>query len=104
MKRAAIVIAMLGISAWGIAQSNDKPGAQSPPTGQSTGQAAVPAGQREPMAKTQPEYDAWKAPAALTNPAAQEDATNDLAAKYPHSEVRPILYSEAIHCYNQANS
>ena len=33
MKRAAIVIAMLGISAWGMAQSNDKPGAQSPPTG-----------------------------------------------------------------------
>src|SRR5260370_145307 len=56
MKRAAMVIAMLGMSAWGIAQSNDKPGAQSPPTGQSTGQAAAPAGKMPPQAKTSPVY------------------------------------------------
>ena len=104
MKRAAIVIAMLGISPWGMAQSNDKPGAQSPPTGQSTGQAAVPAGKRKPMAKTQPEYDAWKAAAALTDPAAQEKAANDFAAKYPDSELRQLLYAGAMHLYQQANN
>src|SRR5713226_9276986 len=104
MKRAAIVIAMLGISAWGMAQSNDKPGAQSPPTGQSTGQAAAPAGKRPPQAKTQPEFDAYKAAVALTDAAAQEKAANDFAAKFSDSELRPVLYKAVMHAYQQANN
>ena len=70
MKRTAIiVVAMLGLSAWSFAQ--DKPAAQAAPAGQA---AAAPAGKRPPQAKTQPEFDAYKVAAALTDPAAQEKA------------------------------
>jgi tetratricopeptide (TPR) repeat protein len=108
MKRAAIVIAVLGMSTWGFtqnafAQSNDKP-AQNPPAGQAAGQAAAPAGKRPPQAKTQPEFDAYKAAAALTDAAAQEKAADDFAAKFPDSELRPLLYKAVMHAYQQANN
>ena len=72
MKRAAImvIIAMLGTAAWSMAQN--KPAAQNAPTGQ----AAAATGKRPPQAKTQPEFDAYKAAAALTDPAAQEKAAD----------------------------
>jgi tetratricopeptide (TPR) repeat protein len=109
MKRAAIIIAMLGISAWGLAQngfaqSNDKPTAQTAPAGQGAGQATAPAGKRPPQAKTQPEFDAYKAAAALTDAAAQEKAAGDFATKFPDSELRPLLYKSVMHAYQQANS
>jgi tetratricopeptide (TPR) repeat protein len=114
MKRATIIIAMLGISAWGFAQnafgqSNDKPAAQNTPAGQSTGQAAAgqaaaPTGKRPPQAKTQPEFDAYKAAAALTDAAAQEKAAADFATKFPDSELRPLLYKAVMHAYQQANN
>jgi tetratricopeptide (TPR) repeat protein len=109
MKRAAIIIAMLGISAWGFAQngfaqSNDKPAAQSAPAGQAAGQAAAPAGKRPPQAKTQPEFDAFNTAKVLTDPAAQEKAAADFATKYPDSELRPLLYKLVMHGYQQANN
>lgn len=99
MKRATIIIAMLGISAWSLAQ--DKPAAQSAPTGQA---APAPAGKRPPQAKTQPEFDAYKAVVALTDPAAQEKAANDFATKFPESELRPLLYKAVMHGYQQVNN
>jgi hypothetical protein len=111
MKRAAIIIAVLGISGWGLArnsfaQSTDKPAAQSAPAGQAAGQAAAatPAGKRKPQAKTQPEFDAYKAAAALTDPAAQEKAADDFATKFPDSELRQLLYASTMHLYQQANN
>jgi tetratricopeptide (TPR) repeat protein len=100
MKRAAIIIAVLGISAWAMAQNADKPAAQSAPAGQ----AAAPAGKRPPQAKTQDEFAAYKAAAALTDPAAQEKAANDFATKFPDSELRPVLYKAVMHGYQQANN
>jgi tetratricopeptide (TPR) repeat protein len=100
MKRVAIIIAMLGIPAWILGQSTDKPAAQSAPAGQ----AAAPAGKRPPQAKTQPEFDAYKAAAALTDPAAQEKAAADFAAKYPDSELRPLIYKAVMSAYQQANN
>jgi hypothetical protein len=96
------------MSTWGFtqnafAQSNDKP-AQNPPAGQAAGQAAAPAGKRPPQAKTQPEFDAYKAAAALTDAAAQEKAADDFAAKFPDSELRPLLYKAVMHAYQQANN
>lgn len=99
MKRAAIIIAMLGMAAWSFAQN--KP-AQSAPAGQAATQAA-PAGKRPPQAKTQPEFDAYKAAAALTDAAAQEKAAADFATKFPDSELRPVLYKAVMHGYQQAN-
>jgi hypothetical protein len=109
MKRATIMIAMLGASAWvfaqnGFAQSSDKPAAQSAPAGQAAGQAAAPAGKRPPQAKTQAEFEAYKAAAALTDPAAQEKAAADFATKFPESELRPLLYKGVMHGYQQSNN
>ncbi len=50
------------------------------------------AGKRPPQAKTQEEFAAYKAAVALTDPAAQEKAANDFAAKFPDSELRPVVY------------
>ena len=113
MKRAAITIALLGMAAWGfaqngLAQDSGKPAgqsnAQTPPAGQGSGQAAAPAGKRPPQAKTQPEFDAYKTAAAITDPAAQEKAAAEFAAKYPESELRPVLYKGVMHGYQQANN
>jgi tetratricopeptide (TPR) repeat protein len=99
MKRTAIlVIAVIGISAWSFGQ--DKPAAQTP----AAGQAAAPAGKRPPQAKTQPEFEAYKAAAALTDPAAQEKAANDFATKFPDSELRALLYKSVMRGYQQANN
>jgi len=109
MKRATIIIAVLGIAAWGFAQngfaqSNDKPAAQNAPAGQAAGPAAAPVGKRPPQAKTQPEFDAYKAAAALTDPAAQEKAADDFATKFPDSELRALLYKSVMHGYQQGNN
>ena len=98
MKRAAIVIAVLGISAGAWAQ--DKPASQSAPSAQ--GAPAAP-GKRAPAAKTQPEFDAYKAAIQLTDPAAAEKAAEDFSAKYPDSELRVVLYKSAMQKY-QANA
>jgi tetratricopeptide (TPR) repeat protein len=102
MRRLAIVVAVLGMSVWGVAQNT--PAAQSAPSGQAAGQAAAPAGKRKPMAKTQPEYDAWKAVAAITDAAAQEKAAAEFATKYPDSELRQLLYTAVMHSYQAANN
>jgi tetratricopeptide (TPR) repeat protein len=102
MKRAAIVIAVLGMCGWSFGQGNDKPAAQNPPAGQA-GQAA-PAGKRPPAAKTQPEFEAYKAAVAQTDPAALEKSADDFAAKFPNSELRAMLYTTAMQRYQQANN
>ena len=88
MKRIAIMVAMLGIAAWSFGQSDGKPA-----TGGQTAAAAPAAaqGKRPPQAKTQPEFEAYKAAAALTDPAAQEKAADDFSAKFPDSELRAVL-------------
>jgi tetratricopeptide (TPR) repeat protein len=106
MKRAAAVIAVLAVSALsfvhhGWAQSSTSPAQQNPPAGQATTQAP---GKRPPQAKTQPEMDAYKAIIATNDPAAQEKAANDFAAKYPDSELRPLVYRAAMRSYQQANN
>jgi tetratricopeptide (TPR) repeat protein len=78
----------------------NKPASQTPPAGQ----AAAPAGKRPPQAKTQPEFDAYKAAVAITDPAAQEKAADDFATKFPDSEMRPLLYKAVLHSYQQANN
>jgi len=102
MKRTAIVVAMLGISAWGFGRSNDKAASQAPPAGQQAAPAAQ--GKRPPAAKTQPEYTAYQAVVAITDPAAQEKAADDFATKFPDSELRVVAYKSVMHAYQQSNS
>lgn len=107
MKRAAMVIAVLGMCAWSFGHGNEKPAAQNPPAGQAAqtaGQAAAPQGKRPPKANSQEEFAAYKAAVALTDGAAQEKAADDFAAKYPDSELRPVLYKAAMQKYQQANN
>lgn len=106
MKRMAVILAILNIAIWAAAQT----GAQTPPqTAPAAGQAApapatAPGPKRPPQAKTQPEYDAYKAAAANTDAAALEKAADDFAAKYPDSELRALLYKSAMHLYQSANN
>lgn len=106
--RAAVLIAVLGTCAWNFAQ--DKATSQNTPAGQAqAGQAAgqaqaAPAGKRPPQAKTQAEFDDFKAAAALTDPAAVEKAANDFVTKYPDSELRVTVFKAAMQRYQQANN
>jgi tetratricopeptide (TPR) repeat protein len=100
MKRAAIVGAVLIISACGLGQkgfgqSSDKPAGQAAP---------APAGKRRPMAKTQEEFAAFNTASALTDAAALEKAADDFAKKFPDSELRLLLYKAAMGTYQQANN
>lgn len=106
MTRAAIVVVVLGMCAWSFGQSNSKPATQTAPAaGQAAaGQAAAPAGKRPPAAKTQPEFDAYKAAIAQTDAATLEKAADDFATKFPDSELRAPLYTIAMGRYQMANN
>src|SRR3954452_25162467 len=97
MKRAAIAIAVLGM--WASSWAQDKPAAQAAPSGQAT----APQGKRAPAAKTQPEFEAYKAAMQLTDGAAAEKAAEDFATKFPDSELRAVLYKSAMQKY-QSNA
>ena len=103
-KAAAIIVAVLGICAWSFGQSGDKPATQTPAGGQAAAPAAVPQGKRPAQAKTQPEFEAYNAAKALTDPVAEEKAADDFATKFPDSELRTLLYSLAMNLYQQANN
>jgi tetratricopeptide (TPR) repeat protein len=113
MKRAAIVLGVLSfalgahMSASTAQQSAPPPGQSAPAPGatpNSTQGTAAPAGKRPPQAKTQPEFDAYKAAAASTDPAALEKAADDFATKFPDSELRVLLYKVAMRLYQNANN
>ena len=100
MKRTAIILGIASFAVWAGAQTSGQPAAQTPPA---TGQAS-PAPKRAPQAKTQPEFDAWKAAAANTDVAALEKAADDFANKFPDSELRVLLYQTAMRLYQNANN
>lgn len=114
MKRVAAVLMMLGVAAWAAAQTgtpasgNAAPSTQQTPPGASTAPTApgatAPAAKRPPQAKTQPEFDAWKAASGNTDPAALEKASDDFATKFPDSELRVLLYKNAMRNYQNANN
>jgi tetratricopeptide (TPR) repeat protein len=101
MKRAAMIVLMLGCATWVGAQSNSKPSTPSQSSAPAGGQA-TPQGKRPPQAKTQPEYDAYKNAVALTDAAAAQKAADDFAAKFPDSELRVMLYKSAMRLYQRA--
>jgi tetratricopeptide (TPR) repeat protein len=76
--------------------------AQQPPA--STGTPSPAPGRRPPQARTQPEFKDYNAAYAVTGGAAMEKAANDFAEKYPGSELRPFLFSKAMHEYQNENN
>jgi tetratricopeptide (TPR) repeat protein len=113
MQRIAIIV-VIAVTSFAVAQQQPTtPAGQSPSQSGSTAkgstaQGATPAapqqGKRPPQAKTQPEFDAYKAAMNDTDPAALEKATEDFAAKFPDSELRVLLYRATMHDYQNANN
>jgi tetratricopeptide (TPR) repeat protein len=104
MKRAAMIGAVLAVATWSLAQTKP-PGTQNTPAAQSSPTPAVaPQGKRPPAAKTTPEYEAYKAAAALTDPAAAENAANDFAVKFKDSELRIVLFKNVMRDYQRAGN
>jgi tetratricopeptide (TPR) repeat protein len=113
MKRAAITFVMLVWASFVPAQQATTPPSQrssQPSASQSgTAQAGAPAapapGKRPPQAKTQPEFDAYKAAVATSaDPVAFEKAADDFAAKFPESELRILLFKATMHAFQNANN
>jgi tetratricopeptide (TPR) repeat protein len=111
MKRAAIFLGKLGVgigllivAVWAAAQQTPPAGTQTAPAPATAPAAAPPAGKRPPQAKTQPEFDAWKAASGNTDAAALEKAADDFATKFPDSELRVLLYKNAMRTYQNANN
>ena len=107
MNRTGVIVMLpiVGILSFALsagAQTGGQTTTQTPPA---TGQPA-PAlqGKRPPQTKTQPEFDAWKAAAGTTDAAAAEKAAEDFATKFPDSEVRVLLYKNAMRLYQSANN
>jgi tetratricopeptide (TPR) repeat protein len=67
------------------------------------GATTTPA-KRPPQAKTQQEYADYNTAYAITGGDAMEKAANDFAVKYPASELRSLLYSKAMHDYQNENN
>jgi tetratricopeptide (TPR) repeat protein len=96
-----MAVALLACAAFGQSQPS---GSQAP--AQSAPQPAAPAQPRGPIqAKTQAEYEAYNAAHAQnSNAAAMEQAANDFAGKFPDSELRVLLYRDAMHGYQRENN
>lgn len=119
MKRAALILALFGMATWALAQSSGQGSQQNPPAagqatpagqaapagqGQAAPGAAVPTGKRPPQAKTQPEFDAYKAAVAGADAATLEKAADDFATKFPDSELKILLYKNAMRMYQNTNN
>jgi tetratricopeptide (TPR) repeat protein len=108
MKRAAVILGIVSFAVWAAASSSAQTAQNPPAAGQAApaaGTTAAPAAKRPPQAKTQPEFDAYNAAAAnKTDPAALEKAADDFATKFPDSELRILLYQNAMRLYQSANN
>jgi tetratricopeptide (TPR) repeat protein len=106
MKRAAMMLGVLAIAAFAVAQQPQTPAQQKQPAGAAQqGAPTTPPGKRPPQAKTQPEFDAYNA--AIANQkeaAAMEKAADDFATKFPESELRVLLFKAAMRAYQNANN
>jgi len=102
MKRETMLAVTLALATFVSAQDKDKAPAATAASAQAA-TAQPPVGKRPPQAKTQAEFDAYKAAAANTDPAALQKAADDFAAKFPDSELRVLLYRTAMHSYQTAN-
>jgi uncharacterized membrane protein len=77
--------------------------ATSPATTASTAPAAE-ATSKAPQAKTKEEFDAYKAGSALTDPAQVLAAADQFAQKYPDSELKELLYIQAMNGFSRTGN
>lgn len=101
MTRTAIFVMAVATAALAQAPATSQTPAPATPT---TPAQTAPATKKPIQAKTKPEYDAYiAAHGAAGDPAAMEKAANDFATKFPDSELKVLLYRDAMHAYQQAN-
>jgi hypothetical protein len=91
---------VLGSARPGMAQAAEKNAKKDAPA---TAPSA-PAGKHLPQAKTQPEFDAYQAAMNSATPEATEKAADDFATKFPDSEIKILLYKQAMRSYQNANN
>ncbi len=102
MKLANLIPAVLLLSStMAMAQSAAQAPAQSPAA--PVKQGSPTNARKSPQPKTQAEFEAYKAAASLTDPAKVEAAATDFAQKFPESELRSILFQQAMGLYQQVN-
>lgn len=99
MRPVGMLIVMLAFTACALGQQ-----AAQPPAPASGSPPAAPAGKQPPKAKSQEELNAYTAAGSITDPAALEKAADDFAAKFPDSELSPVLYRTVIRTYQAANN
>ncbi|HSZ61615.1 MAG TPA: tetratricopeptide repeat protein [Terriglobales bacterium] len=101
-----LIVGILSFAAWVGAEARGQAAQQNPPaTGPATpAPGATPAVKRPPQLKTKPEQEAYTAAAANTDAAGLEKAADDFATKFPDSEVRVLLYEQAMRLYQNANN
>lgn len=104
MKRTAIVAAALACLVLGAAQFSGAQASGTDAKKDAPAAPAAPAGKHLPQAKTQPEFDAYAAAMKSATPDAMEKAADDFAAKYPDSEVKILIYKQAMRTYQGANN
>ncbi len=105
------VTALLAVVA-ASAQTNPAAPQTAPGTAAQSTTPAAPSTQAVPpngnhrvlQAKSQEELKAYQDAAVLTDPAQEEAAANDFAAKFPDSELRASLYMRTMNLYAQANN
>lgn len=98
-------IALLLTASLVLAQdkTNQKPAAKAGEQ-PSTAAAQLPAGKRQPQAKTKPELEAYIAIAGMKDGAAAEKASDEFVTKYPDSELKGAVYQRTMFTYQQAGN
>jgi tetratricopeptide (TPR) repeat protein len=77
------------------------PAASSTPAVQA---APATAGSKQPQAKTREEFEAYKAGASLADPNQILAAADQFAQKFPDSELKELLYVQAMNLFQQQNN
>ena len=97
---ASMALAMPQSSA---AEYPDAPDVQASSANASRENALHENAKKSPRPKTQAEYDAYQAAASLADSAKLEAAATDFAQRFPASELRSVLFQQAMGLYEQAN-
>src|ERR1700677_181426 len=99
-----LMLGILSFAVWASAQTSGQPAQQTPAAGQAPAPGIAAAVKRPPQLKSKAEQDAYTAAAANTDAAALEKGADDFATKFPDSEVRVLLYEQAMRLYQNANN
>ncbi len=108
MKRAAMVLGVLAVAAFAVAQQQQTPAQQKQPAGAAQQVRARP--RRLPANgyhKRRRSRNLMAYNAAIANQkdaAAMEKAADDFATKFPDSELRVLLFKAAMRAYQNANN